>query len=710
MKASHSKSRWLGITPPPNIEDKVVVYVSSGLFNLAEILYCQGYKNVAAKDETAQIVSDHIPTIYDQKFDGQDGEAAKRMLDLLGPPGGMMEAIAKQKHWLNGKQWQSYIPARDGFNMAIFMQAASTVSFEDVQKQVPELTAEDWKINGSYLLMAVYGYDMFNLISRCNCCIFNGNGITKDSGSVAELGIATSRGFPLIIFQNSLLTPFANLMDNPMVLGATGEFLDVSLYTWTIDDAIKALNAKLQIVYNRNKFGELNYASKNPPAYLPAFWSNVGKNVWNWRYISNNYDEFGRNISKTSDEWNKWWKLGSIGKAYIVGRICVLVKNTQKSFFGTSSTDKHIKNSALISASSLNSQNQNKQNLNVSTNTLFYTNYSLNSSSEKNQHYLNTMIESVKLTSIKHNNILTSTDTHIKVFMNWPVWNLLQECEMLICSWYVNRSMINNTTQCLAITKTLNCPYWAIRTVVFTPNIILTTKPSDFNIKGGSWDENNFTPFKTLRICAQLAWWASMVYWAVSSNIVLSNANDIVVDPGVASIGSIATTLGTPGTVWRNDARLLWNQGMNPVLLSALMPNMSDQSLFVKGGVKGGLLNIPVQSNPSSSLPTNNLEIILQECYNINYTEPPHSPDPNNKKINLALTLANIMLKQQTTNKKWLEFLPDPTKSYKDWGIDQLKFITKCICSTPWNTIYNTSDKDVIYSNMNNCSESLGII
>ena len=422
-------------------------------------------------------------------LDGVDGQAAKTMLDLLGPPGGMMEAIAKQRHWLTNEPWQSYIPARDGFNMAVFMQASMNVSFVEAQKQVPSLTAEDWAINGTYLLMAVYGYDMYNLMSRCNCCIFNGDGITKDSGSVAELGIATARGFPLIIFQNSLLTPFANLLDNPMVLGATNEYLDVSQYAWTIPDAIKSLDAKLQKVYKRNTFGELNFCTVNPPAYLPAFWSNVGQNVWNWRYIANKYDSNGKNISQTSDEWKKWWALGDVGKAYIVAKIVVLVRDTQKSFFGESSTDKH---KSSLTSQNINFENPNAPLLNISHSTYNYTNTALGQNI-KNVHrcqngnkwcsgvsatmtYLNTKMASAKLLKTKHN--MTSSAA-LTVFMNWPVWNLLQECEMLICSWYVNRSIVSSN-QCLAVTKTLNCPYWAIREAVFIPDKILTIETGRF--------------------------------------------------------------------------------------------------------------------------------------------------------------------------------------------------------------------------------------
>ena len=216
-------------------------------------------------------------------------------------------------------------------------------------------------------------------------------------------------------------------------------------------------------------------------------------------------------------------------------------------------------------------------------------------------------------------------------------------------------------------------------------------KPGDFNIKGDSWNENSFTPFKTLRICAQMAWWASIVFWTVKSDIVLSNGNDIVIDPGVVAAGSLAGALGTPATLWRNDARLLWNQGMNPVLLSALMPNMTDQSLVNNGG----FLNIPVQSNPTSVNPTNNLQSILNNCYQIKTTKI----TPTGK-IAMALELGNIMSQlQQNKKPHWLDFTPQG-KTYQDWGPNQLKFITQSICKAKNQNIIDPSDIEITYNQM----------
>lgn len=694
IKGIHDNSRWLGLSPPPKIEDKVVVYVSSGLFNLGEILYSQGWKNVGAKDATSQIVSDHIPTIVADDFEGGGGTgfAAKNMLNLLGPPGGMMESIAEQKHWITGENWESYIPARDGFNMAVFMQAATKFTYDDVKKEVPSITAADWNLNGIYLLMAVYGYDMYNLICRTNCCIFNGNGITKDSGSVAELGIATARGFPLVIYQNSLIAPFANLLDNPMVLGAAGEFLSVEQYAWTIPQAVSMLDTKLQNIYTRNKFGELNFCSNNPPAYLPAFWATVGKNVWNWRYIQNIYDDKGNNLSKTGPEWTKWWKMGDEGKAYIVARIIQLVRDTQIKFFGISETDNN--------KFKINSE-QSEGVLAISNDTLFFNNTALgqNLSLSVPKEYISqfyTMMFGAE-DSIKP---VSSDTTSMKVFMNWPVWNLQQECEMLITSWYVARSQVNNKN-CLPITKLINCPYWAIREACFIPVNVDEYKPSDFKIKGDDWKSNNFAAFKTLRLCAQVGWWASLLYWVMNCDIILSEGNDIVIDPGVVTIGAIGATLGVPSTVWRNDARLLWNQGMNPTMLSTLMPDLTEQSLYSEGCTQNcGILNSPIESNPTSPNPVNNIQNILRQCWTKSGNSSLSTPSA---KLKRALFFGSYMY-----SKNKLDFTPQ-SSDYKKWGIEQLQFITSTICEvySSRNSFLTSEDAALIYNNMGCSSETI---
>jgi len=338
----------------PSIKDKIVVYVSSGLFNLYEILYSIGIKNVADTSQAASVFSDHTPSIYEaakdykqnDSFFSKNGQANFVINTMMGwvldiPEGGMAEILAKKdpNMYMKDNGWECYIPARDGFNMAFFMGATSKVTLKDIQKYFPDMTAELWAGRGTNLLEAVYGFDMYNLIARCNVCIFNANGIAMDDGSCVELGICTTRGYPCVIHRDQLTSNFPNGVINPMVAGAAGYQLggytlthpDISSSVEFMDEVLKSITS--------GKNEQIDYAHNIPPPKLVSYWCNVGEVVWEWKYTSDpsHYvikEDGTLDPSSYSDDYNKFISGvgGDLGKALVVAKIIFLIRDVKEKY------------------------------------------------------------------------------------------------------------------------------------------------------------------------------------------------------------------------------------------------------------------------------------------------------------------------------------------------------------------------------------------
>ena len=348
------KFSWT-IPPPPSIKDEICVYVSSGLFNLYEVMYSIGLKSLADTSIAASVFSDHVPTLYQnaQAYTKEPGKfssnwfskqaQANLVVNTISqdiyqiPDGGIAEILRKpdSKMYKKSEGWRSYIPARDGFNMAFFISATINpkVTLPLLQKSLPKLTASMWEARATTLLEAVYGFDMYNLISRCNVCIFNANGIAMDDGSCVELGICTTRGYPCVVHRNELTSNFPAGVINPMVAGAAGYSLGY-LKRPTIDTSIALMDSILKSITTQSG-QQLDYGHFTPPPKLVSYWCNVGEVVWQWKYTSdpNHYkirSDGTLDPSSYSDEYiNFMTTIGKsnpdLGKSLCVAKICLLI-------------------------------------------------------------------------------------------------------------------------------------------------------------------------------------------------------------------------------------------------------------------------------------------------------------------------------------------------------------------------------------------------
>lgn len=77
---------------------------------------------------------------------------------------------------------------------------------------------------------------------------------------------------------------------------------------------------------------------------------------------------------------------------------------------------------------------------------------------------------------------------------------------------------------------------------------------------------------KTALMLVDAAWFGTCVAQVLNSDVVVTEGNDVVMYPGVATLQGISTAVGVPNVMWRNDARLLWNNRMDPLMAGAAWP------------------------------------------------------------------------------------------------------------------------------------------
>jgi nucleoside 2-deoxyribosyltransferase len=65
---------------------------------------------------------------------------------------------------------------------------------------------------------AIFALDVYQIVKRCDCLVFNMNGRVPDEGAVAEAGIAFAAGKPVVIYKNDARTIFKG-RDNSMITG-----------------------------------------------------------------------------------------------------------------------------------------------------------------------------------------------------------------------------------------------------------------------------------------------------------------------------------------------------------------------------------------------------------------------------------------------------------------------------------------------------------
>ena len=257
-------TQWSPSLIPPKLETGVVVYVSAPLFNMAENIYSLGVNGINPTN-----VESLIETLCGLQKDQFNSLADFGKYVLGVDPGGVAAEIAH-------RGWKAYIPARDGFVLAKFVNAVLATVTDPVESGAL-LTA---------LTKSIYSNDCYALGAVCNVCLYNGNGLQEDDGSACENGMVSMRGLPMTIYRSQATDQFGPGASNPMQLGNASTSITDRFYT--VKSALDNLDNKIQkIIKNKDKWWSgYNYCSTVPPAPLLQYWLEVGEAVYLYKYKS----------------------------------------------------------------------------------------------------------------------------------------------------------------------------------------------------------------------------------------------------------------------------------------------------------------------------------------------------------------------------------------------------------------------------------------
>ena len=155
--------------------------------------------------------------------------------------------------------YDTFLPHRDGLEAFVTNHIgsplANSVFFRPLRKLVNK-----W----------LFAYDIYQIVERCDCFVFNMNGRVPDEGGVVETALAFASGKPVLLYKNDVRT-LSHGYDNPMLLGASGTFSTVGDIT-AIPAALERLIEKM-IAFAGN-----TYAGDNIPPQVKEV-SQLGSKV-----------------------------------------------------------------------------------------------------------------------------------------------------------------------------------------------------------------------------------------------------------------------------------------------------------------------------------------------------------------------------------------------------------------------------------------------
>jgi nucleoside 2-deoxyribosyltransferase len=124
----------------------------------------------------------------------------------------------------------TYLPQRDGIEVGRVMQLLN----------YPQIASETGQAAMSIVRKVVFSLDVYQLLARCTCVVFNLDGRVPDEGSVVETSLAYAAGKPIVIYKTTPVTFLAG-QDNPMIEGFSTTWTNHA----TIPDVIQALQGRI---------------------------------------------------------------------------------------------------------------------------------------------------------------------------------------------------------------------------------------------------------------------------------------------------------------------------------------------------------------------------------------------------------------------------------------------------------------------------------
>jgi nucleoside 2-deoxyribosyltransferase len=159
---------------------------------------------------------------------------------------------------LSRRGFHTYLPQRDGIAVARLFYLL----------RLKEINTDLAQMALAVVRRCIFSLDMYQLIERCTCAVFNLDGRVPDEGSIVETSAAYTIGKPIVIFKSTPIRFIAG-QDNPMVEGLS--------YTWHHCSKIDEVPDRLNDIIN--KVGNNGYQFYPPPQLSRVI--DLGRNIAN---------------------------------------------------------------------------------------------------------------------------------------------------------------------------------------------------------------------------------------------------------------------------------------------------------------------------------------------------------------------------------------------------------------------------------------------
>ena len=339
----------------PKIEEGGVVrvYVSGGMFSIADTLYSIGPKGLG---EGYDYQSINLIDMICNLDPGQQAELSALCQAYDVPDYGIVGEIKKMG-------WECYCPVRDGLTMATVLAAIAQCTYAQItqpydagnagirkwqdsmfnpkniqQKTNDFFKAMGWASTGNLQMDQIIfarakmnaavgtnvgANDLYNMYSTCNACIMNYNGIEPDAGALAEIGQLGARGVPSVILKGTFTGDFGGI-SNPMpIMSTTASNVMIPTLTGP-KGALPFLKAKVDRFKNRDKSDPLtngNYNHEIPLPPLQIFWSDLGSKSYFLKHKNKSIQTDSRGYTDFKNDYTQFWNdnvINAVGTAGLV--------------------------------------------------------------------------------------------------------------------------------------------------------------------------------------------------------------------------------------------------------------------------------------------------------------------------------------------------------------------------------------------------------
>lgn len=134
-------------------------------------------------------------------------------------------AMAEIAGALEEKGFGTFLPQRDGVEAFVMNSVNSRLASSFFLRPITR-----------FVNKAVFAVDIYQIVERCDCLVFNMNGRVPDEGGLVETAVAFACGKPVVIYRSDIRSTLGGY-DNPMLHGVSRAF-PVAYETGCIPDLV----------------------------------------------------------------------------------------------------------------------------------------------------------------------------------------------------------------------------------------------------------------------------------------------------------------------------------------------------------------------------------------------------------------------------------------------------------------------------------------